>query len=1122
MDILGGFFKLLLPESLLDLASNGNTVGVVSYLDSRPIGTVNSERNSNSKTALHLAASNGHTNTVGMLIFLNADIHAIDNNLKTALHLAASNGHTKTVNKLIYLKADINAVDRGNKTPLHWAAQDKQKYTAEKLISLNANTTALDSGGFSAYQYMPSLEVSALAKQPELHKDEKLEKEILEEKVNAAAPPSPLPTPIPADVTTAQLSARVFAAYNAVDVTQLTIREGDIIHVTKRDVYPGWSAGLGGLLFPSNYVDFLSPSISNVPAALPAPSKKTENDFGFKVVSYPIENLEPMYIGNTCSVYSGFYTDHMEDGHEVIVKSYEIKKANTIISENYIKHELDIFGAIKDKTKNLPSGVSNFLKLHGSGETAVCSYLIVEKFGMNLTNCMGAFQNGNYGIVKDLIECIKNLHDLGIVHNDIKPENILYKIHDNYSSQFKLCDFDSAVYQGQDFPLGKFSPGYVSPEVWHHSKSKSKTPLKADFSIDVFSLGLVLALVLDNSPGGKGPHNDFTMLPAGDDVLLKAILNNQTLLNAKIKCGKSVFYQKVVQRMVEIDPKNRLSLVDVLKGVNTSLTKKVEEIGIFEKQISIGQKIDGLVNSVIDVVTNTVDYMTVNFTGLHESVDLIKENVVDIKEIVVSLEDKLDKLARHLDVKFDFLGNSFNGFTDVLLDEMVAKLENASFLEDLIASTKKVTSSLISCDTSEDAAKVIEELKKEIQKIVSFTEASNATLQTQLMSCKENIENGLTEVKDVILASQASSSDELRRSLDLVSQRTVLLQENLSSLHEEVKALHARFEDFGRASRAVLDGSSLLATKFDSLEKFLMEERAQSLETQKGLESTLTDLNDKLLKIASDVEKSLISEEILTIKNKLDTLLSSTFDLPSLFVIFPKSKSGLINSLNPLQFVQDEYELRFICRYSLRLSPKTYSIKMPKSLVVKAAPVLKVCLGLLKAVLTTYGIPLPIPLDAEDLITAHSDLLRASFQACIDDTSDIIGSYLDNVKESTVDDYIGLIDGPSLEGIRQAYETIKEVLEGKNIVKTCGLVQRNTDDGHVMWILDDEAVKKSFESTGGKPKNLTAAEKAELQVNCQTMQDIPISTGASSTSPSRSLVSARLKGYAFCGRKKNE
>ena len=63
------------------------------------------------RTALHVAAWEGHTDTVRELLGSGADVNArADGFVWTVLHMAAEGGHTDTVRELLRSGADVNAV----------------------------------------------------------------------------------------------------------------------------------------------------------------------------------------------------------------------------------------------------------------------------------------------------------------------------------------------------------------------------------------------------------------------------------------------------------------------------------------------------------------------------------------------------------------------------------------------------------------------------------------------------------------------------------------------------------------------------------------------------------------------------------------------------------------------------------------------------------------------------------------------------------------------------------------------------------------------------------------------------------------------------------------------------
>ena len=90
------------------------------------------------RTPLHKAASNGHIETVKLLISKGADVNIKDENGWTPLHLATLNRHLKLVKLLVSKGANINTESDYAYTPLQFALSSKHTKIAEFLKSHGA------------------------------------------------------------------------------------------------------------------------------------------------------------------------------------------------------------------------------------------------------------------------------------------------------------------------------------------------------------------------------------------------------------------------------------------------------------------------------------------------------------------------------------------------------------------------------------------------------------------------------------------------------------------------------------------------------------------------------------------------------------------------------------------------------------------------------------------------------------------------------------------------------------------------------------------------------------------------------------------------------------------------
>lgn len=104
------------------------------------------------------------------------------------------------------------------------------------------------------------------------------------------------------------------------------------------------------------------------------------------------------------------------------------------------------------------------------------------------------------------------LHHMGIVHLDLKPNNIIYN---KKTKQLMFVDFGFACLQPEDDPTGidepclvqmKGSPDFMSPELYlinYHRTPKIVDAWKFAMSNDVWAVAIIMVLILN---GGYVPY----------------------------------------------------------------------------------------------------------------------------------------------------------------------------------------------------------------------------------------------------------------------------------------------------------------------------------------------------------------------------------------------------------------------------------------------------------------------------------------------------------------------------------------------------------------------------------------------------------------------------------------
>ncbi|KAK1722764.1 ankyrin repeat-containing domain protein [Colletotrichum acutatum] len=117
------------------------------------------QRNYEGNTPLHIAATQGHLNSVKNLVQLGCDINEANWTGRTALMLASKGGHILTVQYLIDAGSWVNATDRGGDTAMMVAATAGHNNLAaiiQSLIRAGASVNITDQQGFHAIHHLTS------------------------------------------------------------------------------------------------------------------------------------------------------------------------------------------------------------------------------------------------------------------------------------------------------------------------------------------------------------------------------------------------------------------------------------------------------------------------------------------------------------------------------------------------------------------------------------------------------------------------------------------------------------------------------------------------------------------------------------------------------------------------------------------------------------------------------------------------------------------------------------------------------------------------------------------------------------------------------------------------------
>ncbi|EGB04405.1 hypothetical protein AURANDRAFT_5975, partial [Aureococcus anophagefferens] len=149
---------------------------------------------------------------------------------------------------------------------------------------------------------------------------------------------------------------------------------------------------------------------------------------------------------------------------------------------------------------------------------------------------------------RDVVAGLEALHGRGILHLDIKPENILYSSQGD-DAVLKITDFGMSRYDDRVTRRLRGTVGYVAPEIV--AATLAKRPPLYTCACDAFALGVVLFVLLV----GYAPF-----FGDGDDDCLRKILHGSYTMRPEDWERVSPGGVAVVTGLLATDPTARLSV----------------------------------------------------------------------------------------------------------------------------------------------------------------------------------------------------------------------------------------------------------------------------------------------------------------------------------------------------------------------------------------------------------------------------------------------------------------------------------------------------------------------------------------------------------------------------------
>lgn len=267
---------------------------------------------------------------------------------------------------------------------------------------------------------------------------------------------------------------------------------------------------------------------------------------------------------------TGLYEEYIEDAYENLTELSRNMETKTYLAKHKPSGKIVVKKKVSKQVASIYERLRNLRSPHLAKVLEVCfgnEYcIVIEEYisGENLEEMLEnrgfLSENETENYILQILQCLAQIHSIGIVHRDLTPANVLIST----DGIVKLIDFGIArtpkENQSKDTTiLG--TVGYASPEQFGFSQTDART--------DIYAVGILLNKMLT----GRLPGEGFT---------------------------DSIKFRGIVEKCIMIDPQKRYQRVEEI--ISEISLPEIKEKQQQEETIWPGFRSDILWHKVIAIV----------------------------------------------------------------------------------------------------------------------------------------------------------------------------------------------------------------------------------------------------------------------------------------------------------------------------------------------------------------------------------------------------------------------------------------------------------------------------------------------------------------------------------------
>ena len=251
--------------------------------------------------------------------------------------------------------------------------------------------------------------------------------------------------------------------------------------------------------------------------------------------------LEKISAGSFCEVKKVLHIPTKQNRAVKII--HKVGLQNNIINQKSILHELKILNSIDHP---------NILRCYAIYEDDLQYYIVTEfceggNLFQKILELKAFTENEAAEVVRQMLSALSFCHSKGILHRDLRPENVLLDSKGS-SLALNISDFGTSCFLDVDRNLNsKFSsPFYTAPEVIQEAYNEK---------CDIWSCGVMMYIMLFGKPPFSG---------ATENEVYNAIKSQPLSFNTE-STNISNEACDLLTRMLKVDTTQRISAADALK-----------------------------------------------------------------------------------------------------------------------------------------------------------------------------------------------------------------------------------------------------------------------------------------------------------------------------------------------------------------------------------------------------------------------------------------------------------------------------------------------------------------------------------------------------------------------------